>query len=73
MKASSGESTRSLVRQAASIIKRFAQEERNAILKKANISAVEITPEEIVALKSDMGIPWEKNFSFKVGKDNFKN
>ena len=60
MKTSSGESTKSLVRQTASIIKSFAQEERNAILKKANISAVEITPEEMVALKSDMGIPWEK-------------
>ena len=60
MKTSSGESTKSLVKQTASIVKSFAEEERNAILRKTNISAVEITPEEMVTLKSDMGIPWEK-------------
>ena len=59
MKTSSGESTKSLVKQTAAIVKSFA-EERNAILRKTNISAVEITPEEMVTLKSDMGIPWEK-------------
>ena len=60
MKTSSGESTGSLIKQTAVIIKSFGKEERQLVLEKANISAKEITSEEMVALKADMGVPWEK-------------
>ena len=60
MKICSGESKTSLLEQTASLIKVFSQEDRQDILRKAKISIIEITPEEMVALKADMGIPWEK-------------
>ena len=60
MTTSSGESKGSLIQQTAVIIKSFCKEERQLVLQKANINAKEITPEEMVALKADMGVPWEK-------------
>ena len=60
MRISTGTSNTSLVEQTASLVKSFGENERQKILKKANISAVEITPEEMVALKANMGVPWEK-------------
>ena len=60
MRISTGTSNTSLVEQTASLVKNFGENERQKILKKANISAVEITPEEMAALKANMGIPWEK-------------
>ena len=56
MKISSGESTGSLIKQTAVIIKSFDKEERQLVLQKANTSAKQITPEEMVALKADMEI-----------------
>ena len=60
MKICSGESKTSLLEQTAPLIKVFSQEDRRDILRKAKISITETTPEEMVALKADMGMPWEK-------------
>ena len=60
MRISTGTANTSVVEQTASLVKSFGENERQKILKKANISAAEITSEEMVALKANMGAPWEK-------------
>ena len=42
------------------LLNSFEEDHRKNILMKAGIVAAGITPEEIVAMKLDMGIPWEK-------------
>ena len=59
MKTSAGSSKQSLMRQAGALLKSF-REEREQILKEAKITSVQISAEAMVALKADMGIPWEK-------------
>lgn len=48
------------LKQTSHLLKSFRHEDRIEILKNSNISSVAITPEAMVALKVDMGIPWEK-------------
>ena len=42
------------------MLKSYDDEEANKILKKANIGTVDLNAEEMIALKADMGIPWNK-------------
>ena len=55
-----GSSSAAHVKQTGELIKSFDEINRQEILKLANISAAEITAEEMVALKADMGVPWTK-------------
>lgn len=50
----------SLLGQTSALVKRFPQAERETILKEAQLSSATITSEAMVALKADMGVPWEK-------------
>ena len=42
------------------MLKSYENKEANKILKKANIGTVYLNVEEVIALKDDMGIPWNK-------------
>ena len=42
------------------LLKSFEKDKREKILKEAGISHSSIMPETMVAMKADMGIPWEK-------------
>ena len=46
--------------QTSKLLKSFEEDHRKNILMKADILAAGITPEEIVFMKVDLGIPWEK-------------
>ena len=46
--------------QAGKMIKSFGKQERAEIIKSSNIPNVEIGKEALVAMKVDLGIPWEK-------------
>lgn len=50
----------SQITQTAKLVKSFEGEEKEAILKKAKIATPEITAEQMIAMKIDIGIPWEK-------------
>ena len=54
----------SQITQTAKLVKSFQDEEKEAILKKAKIATPEITAEQMVAMKIDIGIPWEKLKNF---------
>ena len=41
-------------------MKTLSRDQRSQILKSAKISPIEIGAEEMVAMKVDLGIPWEK-------------
>ena len=41
-------------------MKSFEESDRKEILQNSNISTTNITSEEMVALKADLGLPWEK-------------
>ena len=56
----SGSSEKGLIIQTSKIVKSFSEENRSEILKQANISPIEIDEKEMVALKVNLGIPWEK-------------
>ena len=56
----SGETTESFNTQASSFIKSLDVEQRQIILKDAKIPSVDIPEDTMVAMKVDMGIPWEK-------------
>ena len=47
-------------KQAAHLIQSFGRGERGKILKLANILPSEVDAETMVAMKVDLGIPWEK-------------
>ena len=46
--------------QTSKLLKSSEEDHRKNILMKAGIVAADIAPEEMVAMKIDMGIPWEK-------------
>ena len=46
--------------QTSKLLKSFEEDHRKNILMKDGIVAADIAPEEMVAMKVDMGIPWEK-------------
>ena len=46
--------------QSAALLKSFPKKERENILKEGNLVANHIGAEDLVALKSSLGIPWEK-------------
>ena len=60
MEISAGSSSTAIMKQSSVLLKSFEEEERKEILQNVNIGVTEITAEEMVALKSDMGLPWEK-------------
>ena len=60
MKTTSGETTNAMVSQTAKLIKSCDVEKRKAILKSAKIPSADIPENTLVAMKVDMGIPWEK-------------
>ena len=60
LETSAGMSQNSVVIQTKKLIKSFSEDDRRDILIAAKISPHEITAEEFVAMKADMGIPWEK-------------
>ena len=47
-------------KQAAHLIQSFGRDKRENILKLANILPFEVDAETMVAMKVDLGIPWEK-------------
>ena len=55
----SGKSNGAVTIQTGKLVKSLGVEERQQILKTAGIS-MELGEEELVAMKVDMGIPWEK-------------
>jgi len=57
---SSGSSTAATGVQTRKIIKSLDEDTRRDILNEANIESIEIGPAQMVAMKSDLGIPWEK-------------
>ena len=60
LQTASGNSTEAIMLQTGTLIKNFDSEERQKILATANINPVEISADAMVAMKSDLGIPWEK-------------
>ena len=60
VQSTSGKSTAAVTKQAGKFVKTLGLEQREEILKQANIPSVEISEENLVAMKVDMGIPWEK-------------
>ena len=56
----SGNTEKASVLQTSKLLKSFEEDHRKSILMKAGIVATDIAPEEMVAMKVDMGIPWEK-------------
>ena len=60
IEATSGSNKEDILIQTSKLVKSFDEEARVTILRNANISPVEIDAETMVAMKVDMGIPWEK-------------
>ena len=60
IKISTGETSESVQIQVSKLVKSFGYDDRKAILEQANIQPSEIIAEEMVAMKVDLGIPWEK-------------
>ena len=56
----SGHSEEASAIQTSKIVTSIEDEKRHDILEKAGIYAAVITPENMVAMKVDLGIPWEK-------------
>ena len=50
----------SAIIQTGELLKSFGTEARQMILEKAHIKPAEIFAEGLVAMKTDLGIPWEK-------------
>ena len=46
--------------QTSKLLKSFEEDHRKNILMKDSIVVADIPPKEMVAMKVDMGIPWEK-------------
>ena len=46
--------------QTSYLVKSFGKSEQKELAENIGIGKVEITPEEMVALKAKLGIPWEK-------------
>ena len=57
---SSGSSEAAFNRQTGVFMKTLNRGQRSQILKSAEIIPIEIGAEEMVAMKVDLGIPWEK-------------
>ena len=57
LKLTSGDSSAT---QTCALLKSFHKEERQTILKEGNLSSNYISPQDMVTLKSTLGIPWEK-------------
>ena len=57
---SSGNSEATFNRQAGMLMKTLSKDQRSQVLKSAKISPIEIGAEEMVAMKADLGILWEK-------------
>ena len=56
----SGSSEAAFNRQTGVFMKTLSRGQRSQNLKSAEISPIEIGAEEMVAMKVDLGIPWEK-------------
>ena len=57
---SSGNSEATFNRQTGMLMKTLSKDQRSQVLKSAKISPIEIGAEEMVAMKADLGILWEK-------------
>ncbi|XP_047130981.1 uncharacterized protein LOC124810322 [Hydra vulgaris] len=55
-----GSSQESKICQTSVMLKSYDKDEANEMLKKANIETMDLNVEEMVALKAEMGIPWNK-------------
>nr|XP_047126638.1 postreplication repair E3 ubiquitin-protein ligase RAD18-like [Hydra vulgaris] len=55
-----GCSQESKICQTSVMLKSYDKDEANEMLKKANIGTMDLNAREMVALKADMGIPWNK-------------
>ncbi|XP_047140285.1 uncharacterized protein LOC105850260 isoform X1 [Hydra vulgaris] len=55
-----GPTKKAKIQQVALMLNSFNKNDKIDILKKSNLSQVEIGPEDIVSLKADCGLPWEK-------------
>lgn len=56
----SGHSEEASAIQTSKLVTSIEDEKRHDILEKAGIYPAVITPENMVAMKADLGIPWEK-------------
>ncbi|XP_065654588.1 uncharacterized protein LOC124812501 [Hydra vulgaris] len=54
-----GPTKKAKIQQVALMLNSFNKNDKIDILKKSNLSQVEIGPEDIVSLKADCGLPWE--------------
>ena len=55
-----GNTEKASVLQTSKLLKSFEEDHRKNILMKAGIVAADMAPEEMVAMRVDMGILWEK-------------
>ena len=55
-----GESTKALSVQTGMLVKSFGQEQREQILREGKLQSVSIPAKTMVAMKSDLCVPWEK-------------
>ena len=60
MEISAASSSTAIMKQSSVLLKSFEEEERKEILQNVNNGVTQITAEEMLDLKSDMGLPWEK-------------
>ncbi|XP_057308721.1 uncharacterized protein LOC130647029 [Hydractinia symbiolongicarpus] len=58
--ATSGKTKNVIIKQTGKVVKSFSSNDRQSILSNANNPQAEIDAESLVAMKVDMGIPWEK-------------
>ena len=59
-KSTSGDSNQAFEAQTSSFVKSLDEEQRQNILKEANITSAKISEDMMVAMKVDMRVPWEK-------------
>lgn len=56
----SGTSSNAIVKQTAKLVKGFNFDEKQKIMKSANLPSASISAEALISMKVDLGIPWEK-------------
>lgn len=56
----SGGGAETLVTQTSKLVKSFTEEDKEKILSQADVFPSVISAETMIAMKVDLGIPWEK-------------
>ena len=55
-----GGGKQAMINQTSKLITSLTPDDKNKILKKAKIASTDISAEAMVAMKANLGIPWEK-------------